>query len=527
MALADYFDRARQSASQILKGYDGAEFERRLSSRTVTIAYDGNAALTGEGRASLDMTIRLVARLYPRIAFMPLDTPDDPGLAELARAINPNIDVVQPDSDGDRMLLVVGQTKVTGDAIYIGSDRWVAKVGTKGPRGSIDSGNPLGAGAAACLGVANLFRLTFGDLLERGTLDKQAQLSLLNFATGDQSANDSEEDGVDLGVLHLAGVGAIGNAAAWALARWGGAKGTLHLIDPEAVDLGNLQRYVLTERSDTDAIKVDLAASQFAGRSTLTIEQHPQSWSTFVCEGGTHRFDLVATALDSAADRVEVQGTLPKAIVNGWTQPGDVGVSRHDFLDENACLACLYLPDGKRRNEDEIIAEELRMPERLLEIRTMLHSGQPVGAAFIEAVAAAANVDPGPLVGFAGLSLRAFRAKAICGEAILPSPDADQTDLQVPLAFQSAMAGIMLAAEIVGRRLDPDRRLPTKSVIDLLRPVPSRLNVPVLKAQSAVARCVCADPDYIAAFQRKYGSVANEVAGRRPARRRRTKAAKG
>jgi len=527
MALADYFDRARQSASQILKGYDGAEFERRLSSRTVTIAFDDNAALTDEGRASLDLTIRLVARLYPRIALQPLGTPSALRLNELARSINPNIDIVRSDDEGDKSSLVVGRTKIKGEAIYIGSDRWIARVGTKGPWGSSDSGNPLGAGAAACLGVANLFRLTFGDLLERGTLDKQAQLSLLNFATGDLAANHGEETCVDVGVLNLAGLGAIGNAAVWALSRWDSAEGTLHLIDPEAVDLGNLQRYVLAHRADVGEIKVELAGSQFVGRSKLTIATHPQSWSDFVREGGTHRFDLVATALDSAADRVEVQGTLPKAIVNGWTQPGDVGVSRHDFLGEDACLACLYLPDRQRRNEDEIVAEELRMPERLLEIRKMLHTGEPVGPAFIELVAQAAGIEPGPLFSFAGLSLRAFRAKAICGEAILPAPDADQTELQVPLAFQSAMAGIMLAAEIVGRRIEPDRRLPTKSVIDLLRPVPGRLNVPVLKADSALARCVCADPDYIAAFRRKYGSVANDVADRSPTRRRRTKPLKG
>jgi hypothetical protein len=163
------------------------------------------------------------------------------------------------------------------------------------------------------------------------------------------------------------------------------------------------------------------------------------------------------------------------------------------------------MPTGKSRNQDEIIAEELRMPEAVLAIRTMLESGQPVGAEFVTEVARRATVDPAILLPFASLPLASFRTKAVCGQALLAAPDSDRTAIQVPMAFQSAMAGVMLAAEIVAQRAAfRDAPLPTKSAIDLLRPVPNRLNVPVAKDVDGYARCICSDQDYVRAYTAKF-----------------------
>jgi len=505
MALANYFDRAHEGAAQILRDYNRAEFERRLRDRDAVIAFDKNALETSEGRASLDLLVRLVARLYPKLEFRPIGgASGSPGLEELAKAINPEIDISAA-RKGRAAVIAVGRTRVKGKAIYIGSEIWVGGVGTTGPIGSNESGNPFGAGAAACLGAANLFRVYFGDLLENGELDKDARISLLNFATGDKAANEFGRKPIDIGLLQLVGVGAIGNAVVWSLANGIDLGGTVDLIDPQTLELSNLQRYILSERTDETAIKVDLAASFLPGLGKVAANPLQKSWSEFVIETGNHHFDLVATALDTIHDRVEVQATLPKFIVNAWTQPGDVGVSRHAFLGDDACLACMYLPAAKTRNRDEIIADELQMPELLLNLRLMLETGEPVGPEFVREVARRATVDPAALLPFADLPLAAFRAKAVCGQGILAASDSDRTAVQVPMAFQSAMAGVMLAAEIVGQRGElRDAALPTKSALDLLRPVPGRLNVPVIKDSTGPARCICADKDYTKAFKAKY-----------------------
>ena len=72
----------------------------------------------------------------------------------------------------------------------------------------------------------------------------------------------------------------------------------------------------------------------------------------------------------------------PRRVANAWTQPDDLGVSSHDFL-EGACVNCLYLPDGEQKNEDQLIAESFGVKDRLMQVRTLLHKneGAPEGSA--------------------------------------------------------------------------------------------------------------------------------------------------
>ena len=88
-----------------------------------------------------------------------------------------------------------------------------------------------------------------------------------------------------------------------------------------------------------------------------------------------HTVDCLLLALDSAYHRRSAQASLPRWIANAWTQPGDLGVSTHDFLD-GACVYCLYLPDGTSKNEDEIIAETFGVPDRVMQIRILLYKNE-------------------------------------------------------------------------------------------------------------------------------------------------------
>lgn len=71
------------------------------------------------------------------------------------------------------------------------------------------------------------------------------------------------------------------------------------------------------------------------------------------------------------------------------------------------------------------------------------------------------------------------------------------------MAFQSAMAGILLAAEVVidasGIRSDA---LPVRTEINLLKPIAGTLCSPEPKHSSG--RCICQDPDFLRAYQEKY-----------------------
>ena len=126
-------------------------------------------------------------------------------------------------------------------------------------------------------------------------------------------------------------------------------------------------------------------------------------------------FERVAVALDNAADRIGLQASLPRWIVNAWTQELDLGISRHEFDDGKACLACLYMPAGIIKSEDEKVAEELRLPEAKQEVRELLQRGDGVSENFVQRVATAFAVPYAELQPFVGQPLRNFYQKAICG----------------------------------------------------------------------------------------------------------------
>ncbi|MEN3236376.1 E2 ligase fold family C protein [Methylobacterium ajmalii] len=506
MALAPFFERAATAASQVLSEFGTAAFADRLQAHVVGIAFDGEAARSREGAATLDLTVRLLARLYPTLAIEALD---DGGreraveLRALASAINPVVDL-NPDCRRATVVVCVGGSVPDTDAtvLYAGSDGWIASFARSGPLGSGETSNPFGAGVTACLAAANVFRTVFRDQLVNGDLDPDLALDLRSYRPASEVTVADPLGRIDLGEAHLVGLGAIGNGAVWALARIEDAVGTLHLVDHEAVDLSNLQRYAMAGHHDIDAPKVDVAA-RVLGTTGLRVVRHQMSWDAYLADRGDWRLERVAVALDTAADRIAAQGSLPRWIANAWTQEGDLGVSRHGFDDGRACLACLYLPQGAVKDEDDRIAEELGMPEAQPEIRRMLQTGESVPVAFVDRIAAALRIPSGALHPFVGQPLRSFYQNAICGGVVFRLTDGEQpVKAVVPMAFQSAMAGLMLAAELVKHASGTLDAPTTITRLNLLRPIGSHLHDP--RQPDVSGRCLCGDSDFRDAYRCKY-----------------------
>jgi hypothetical protein len=519
MAVANFFDRALLSASQALRGIQPGAIKERLEANAVEIAFDDQAAAAGEGRFALDLTVRLLARLYPSLRITGLTEQVAAlvkELEDLALTINPMIDLAPATPISVRLVFGTTAGGTGPTTIYAGSDRWLAKISTVGPQGSGSSELPFGAGGAACMGAANVFRAIFSNALEAPRLDDSAVLSFFDFSVGQGATQGAVQFSVDIGTTPLVGLGAIGNGAIWALGRTKGLSGTLHLVDHEAIELSNLQRYILTTQQDIGQAKVvvaqrALAASGFEAGAALFACR----WDEYLARQGYPRMDRVVVALDSAEDRIAVQASLPRRALNAWTQAGDLGISRHGFLGSEACLACLYLPSGTKPNQDQIIAEALKLPthpqEALHPLRELLVNGQPVGEQFVRDAAQRLGLADEALIAFAGEPLRQFYIKAVCGGAILGGQP-DKPPLEAPLAFQSALAGVMLAAELVtdagGLRGEP---IKTKTVLDLTRALPKRLNFQVAKREeTAPSRCFCQDPDFITTYHRKHVHIAAE-----------------
>jgi molybdopterin/thiamine biosynthesis adenylyltransferase len=514
MVLAKFFDKAALAASQVLQGYDFTAFAGRLQSTVVGIAFDETAVGSAEGGWTLELTTNLLARLYPRVAILPLSREAEGLSLELERralSINPVLEI-EHETEEVSVCIVIGITALPDNphdqkplAIYVGSDGWIALLSTERPVGSGESDIPFGAGAAACFGAANVFRAVFKDQLPDGALDRSILLSLLDYDPQASAPSNPQLKEVHFGETHLIGLGAIGNGAIWALARTPHLEGILHLIDDETIELSNLQRYVLTTQAHVDdqKRKVTLAVEALKG-ADLSAVPHVATWAKYLGTRENWYFERVAVAVDSAEDRRSAQACLPKWLVNAWTQPGNLGISRHSFVRNQACLTCLYFPEGGQRNEDQLVAQAIGLPDQVSQVRAMLYTNAPVGRESIGIIAAALGVEVEPLLRFEGLPLRSFYTEAICGGVVMRlGGHTNRGVAEVPMAFQSALAGIMLAGELVahaaGIRQSPP---PVTTTIDLLRPLGSYMSMPITKHTSGL--CICQDPDYREAYRAKY-----------------------
>lgn len=505
MALANFFERSALAASQVLAGFDAAAFRNHIEAQTLGLLFDSVVVESAEARTALELSVNLAARSFPRIALAGPKCAFAESLAKLATEINPAIELKQ-NARGVTVSIDLRTTKQSRQkrTIHIGSDKWVARFSPNLPRGWGKSENPFGAAVAACFGAANAFRLVFSEQLPGGGIDEPFDFSVLNL-TRSASKNDARWEDADIGNACLVGGGAIGNGTCWVLSKLPSLKGRLIVVDPEVVELTNLQRYVLTTQQSINVPKVELAKSWLAG-TKLEIQPQQESWGECFAARFDQDWDRLLVALDTANDRCAVQACLPRRILNAWTQPENLGISRHSFIDDDACLMCLYLPKGQILSEDRLIAQAFGMLENERMIRDMLYRDTSVTIEFLTEVAKAKSISIEQLQPFVGKPIRSFYREAVCGRAVLAfSGGANQMrTAEVPLPFQSALAGILLASELIldGNGITAER--PTITEINLLRPLSDFLSR--REPKDGAKRCVCQDQDYIDGYREKYSS---------------------
>lgn len=516
MSLPRFLDRVLDAAVPALGAVSRDAVSEKLGDTTV--ALHAPAETSGSTvEAGFVLAANLLARLYPRIRLS--------GPEELVRKARHEITLVNP-------LAVVAETvnhidatlayhaTATGDAdVSVIASAWT--VGVDANCNSEVPATAPAALAAAALGVGELFRVVFAEELGRRGR-RGPQPGRINLVTlGEASDVPSQLRPPELGEFALVGAGAIGQAAALTLAA-SGARGTMVTVDHEPIELSNLQRYVLARDGDVGATKVDLLRDRLAS-SEIDVVPVACRWHVEVAD----RFRPTLVALDSAEDRIAIQAALPGPIYNAWTQPADVGWSRHETFGDDPCLACLYMPTGRRPNLHEQIAEAFSQhPRRVL---AYLIRGLPVNLALngpleplpglplpedadawtrvplLADIAEAAGVDPARLGAWSGRTLAELYRDGICGGALLDlNLGAVPTEVLVPLAHQSAFAGVMLATQLIVARTPELVALRPANVegrYNVLAGLPQILSRP----RSRTAGCLCADAVYGDVYAKKPG----------------------
>lgn len=499
MALANFFDKINLGASQILKTYDSSAFESKLLAQCICVQFGDDALGSFEGQTALDLLIRLLARLYPNIKLKNIAANgkhDDfvKQLKTLTMQINPVINL--DESQEETFVLTVGNTTAinkTENALFIGSDNWKAFYSVSTPQTIGKSHNPFGAAGAVCIACANLFRSIFNDELGNPALDHHVCLCMYNQTIIDNKDAPALPEEITVNFT-LIGAGAVGNAALWTLLQIPNAKGQISLIDNQPVSISNLQRYLLMKQEHITFSKVGIISEIFQAKAGIVIQPYPSRWQEVVGTLSIDQLRLLVTALDTGIDRLLVQSTLPEKIINAWTSPECLGVSRHLDFSNEVCLACLYMPTVKVKSESEKIAAALNMPEREDFIRHYLAKNVPIDEQFIVTVSHIGGIDQAKLRQYMNQPVCILYSEGICGGGIVtlnPNSQVPQ-DMEVPLAHESAMAGILLAAEVIIESLQI-RTKPIEALtkINLMRPLHEHLLEKEGKHYSG--KCLCQD----------------------------------
>lgn len=517
--LPRFYDRVADATVPLLDGVSRDELRAKLeASHVALVAAD---ALTPEqplGRAYLFAT-NLLARIYPTLSFEAGEELRE-GAIRLARAINPVVTISEEREQETPTLAFANTPPDREREVTAWASAW--NIGIDGGLDGAEEEAAIPAAlAASAVGVGEIFRIVLGEALPPPRPRLGSQPGSLNLITHEEQADTLPVDleGVDLGRVHLVGAGAIGEAFVETL-RHCGVGGTVVAVDPQTVELSNLQRYVLTTDADEDASKTALVARAFAG-TNVEVEEVEAAWGEDPRARGA--VVVAAVGLDTPEDRVGVAASLPQRIYNAFTQPLDLGWSRHERFGEAPCLACLYWPTTEGPGRHEVIGKALEQPPR--RVLAYLANRFPVGRPLMKPMLG--DPDPPSDEDAASWMSRSLlddvlehfdrpdneRSKwadrdvedlyrdGICGGAIIAIGEGTGArEVLVPLAHQSALAGVMLAVQVIAAahpELAAVRPEMIEGRFDVLRGFPQSPSVPTAR----VATCICSDPDFIGAWQ--------------------------
>jgi hypothetical protein len=439
-----------------------------------------------------ELLVNQLARLYPRLCIYG-DDAMAATLRDLALAINPQIELI--DDPARATTLVSTVETAPDDALVAAAHGWSALLAEGVPSSSVP--NPFAAGAAAALAASAVFRRI---LLDHDAAWESVRLDLLSFDRG-QAPNAENLGATNIGRVLIAGVGAVGNAALWALGRHPNLAGRVFVVDPEVVELSNLQRYVLTDDTDVGVEKTKLAARALASTG-LDVEELRARLGEVVVPDDTEN---VLVTVDNISGRRTAQALLPRILVNGWTSESGLGTSWHDFRQGSACLSCLYQPSGPAPSQTELVARALGLtPERAA---LLWITGEALNARDVDTIAGHLGAVRTELAPWVGKALQLAYTKLICGSAAISIGERGRIET-VPLAHQSVLAGVLAAAELV-KRSDPHLRghLPPQNLVawhDVTRSPPKVWT----QRRTSEAGCICSDPDYREVFSEKWSAQA-------------------
>jgi hypothetical protein len=266
-------------------------------------------------------------------------------LVDLLRDLIPGSE--EPPRPRPDLVIALGDSQWTGSGprvVRLQADSWGGAIqsGGSGSRWGSEQ-SPIGALAAAGLAAGEAFKSAIGRLRDVA-IDVSAFEDL--FAATPEATIRLAPQGTPaasgaLGSFDCVSGGAITQSALYALLRVPGIQGNARVIEPEASDQSNLNRYALLRRSMVGMSKAkDLARWATGG---LSIQPIVQRYDTGFKERYPSLAPMVLVGVDDIPSRWAVQAADPEWLAVGATTHYSAMASYH--VRGLGCAHCLHPRD--------------------------------------------------------------------------------------------------------------------------------------------------------------------------------------
>ncbi len=456
----------------------------------------------------LSFSLNLLARTFTRVSLLPpLATEYLPQLEALFQrhwGFNlPELGLAEVtiDREPEVILAIGGLDEPTNAASVegVGADGWVVRCRT-GP-GRVPVGrfpNAVGAAVASGLGVARIFA---AGASRKGCrvlgLERPPEQLLSCYTLRSDAVSPSLPQEQVLDDVVLIGAGGVGSALVATLALMPKVSGRLTVVDPDALDVTNLNRFLPACRSAVGSPKVGLLAQFLSNRQTeLRVLEAQMSYCGFVrCAG--RPTGIVVSTVDNEAARAQIQSDLPRIVIDSATSGAVLGVSRHDFL-HGACLGCLH-PRART-----VLADETRMAQVLgmavgdvigFMSDDRLLSPQELSLIYDKlGISTDSRIPPG------GKSLRHLWAEDVCGRVVMPAGSGEK--ISGSAGFITLVAGALAAGELI-KESTSGGTLDNQFMMQVFRG-PSA-DFPRRREKDPMCSCYCSEEPLRAAYMRAHG----------------------
>jgi hypothetical protein len=481
--------------------------------QTVAIYASSQALTSRNGQWILTLAANLLARMAPIVGHVYLEMEEDlllmkpapmldgttigQSILGLASEISCGVafSVCKPDEQKVDLRISVGRSGPKSQ-VQAASNGWLAFLNRNVEPGSNE--NPVGAYVAACLAVCEAFKYLLENLRLDSALKRPVffhegiQFSAFNYSVNQPEAkNPALPSEVKVGPLLVAGVGSGGSAAILTLSAIPGIKGPFALVDPDEIIGRNLHRYpfAIQQHADQAVKKVRIAAEFLgcdSGQECLVKDTTYEACAEELRQRGF--LDLVVATVHTGTARRRIQRDLPRVLLDGAVTENGEAVVRRVFFGESACMGCFY-PQTSIYDETKVMAQALGL--QVSEVQELMGSNGRFNADQVHRISE--RIDAPPIVGERWGDWRQKCAK-------LPL-FVENRSTEVPAAFVTAIAGVLIAGEVLKERAFPQAVLKSYYVLDTLgRFCPA---YPYLRRPSEDCD-ICGDPDALEVYRKRY-----------------------